>query len=252
MMHTREIQAIFFDMGGVLMDVSPGYSREEAFRRSLGGPAMRAYLGDDFDLQRFLAFFETVLSGRAQRDPGIQEDAWREDKVMMERYTGRLVPYDALREKFWTHIAYMTRCFEPISGVRDVLKDLTERGYIIGLISNVFHPAIVYKELFTQWEIIDFFEPLLFSSEFRYKKPNPAIFRYALSWYPQILPEQVMYVGDTWEIDVEGARGVGMVPVWVNREGAMVSRDGVPVVRHIRELVDVLSARDRFTELTLR
>jgi FMN phosphatase YigB (HAD superfamily) len=35
-----------------------------------------------------------------------------------------------------------------------------------------------------------------------------------------LAPDEVIYVGDDPLLDVEGSRAAGMVPVWMNRDGA--------------------------------
>lgn len=239
-MTTHQIEAVFFDMGGVLMNVSPEYNRAAALEFALSGPEVRDYLGPEFSMEDFLEFMNRSIEARSEREPGIQEDAWREDKAILEAFTGKPVPYDVLREKFWKQISYMVQCFEPYSGIQEVLETIRSAGMIIGLISNVFHPAIIYKQLFTKWGIVDYFDPLLFSSEYKYKKPHRAIFEYALSWHPGILPSQTLFVGDTWEVDVLGAQGVGMKPVWVNAEYGAAYWDNVPVIRGVDGILELL------------
>jgi putative hydrolase of the HAD superfamily len=55
---------------------------------------------------------------------------------------------------------------------------------------------------------------------------------------------QILFVGDDPVADVQGARAVGMQPVWVNRTGAMWSVEfGVQptTVTHLEELDALLS-----------
>ena len=50
-------------------------------------------------------------------------------------------------------------------------------------------------------------------------KPDPGIFHAALEQNGSRAEESVM-VGDSWEIDVEGALAAGIRPVWFNRQGS--------------------------------
>lgn len=239
-MNQQQIKAVYFDMGGVLMNVKKDYSRENAVRTALSGKLVQEYLGNTFDFLEFLEFMSQTILARSIEEPGIQEDAWRVEKKMLEQFTGRPVPYEVLRDKFWSQINYMTSCFTVVSGVRETLQAIQDEGLIIGLISNVFHPAIIFKELFTKWEIIDYFHPLVFSSEFRFKKPHKAIFDYALSWYPDLHSEETIFIGDTWEIDIIGARNAGMNPVWINREYGETHRDTIPVISKVNSILELL------------
>lgn len=233
-------KAVYFDMGGVLMNVVPEYSRENAINAAVTGPKVARFLGPDFSLEHFLEFMGDSIKLRAEESPGIQEDAWLVDRQMLQDFTGKAVPCDVLKEKFWNQINYMTSCFEPVQGVRETLQYVKDRGYLIGLISNVFHPAIIFKELFTEWGIVDYFKPLLFSSEYRYKKPHRAIFDYALSWHPSLKPEETIFLGDTWDIDVIGAQGAGLIPIWINAEHDEKFRENVRVIKTVTELPSIL------------
>ena len=50
------------------------------------------------------------------------------------------------------------------------------------------------------------------------RKPHPRIFEHTLDKVG-VAPGSVLFVGDTWGPDVVGPRGVGMTPVYLQREG---------------------------------
>ncbi len=239
-MKYTNFKAIYFDMGGVLMDVLPGYSREKAIRYALSGPLMQEFLRNDFDMAQFIRFTDEVIAERSALQNYVQEDSYRQDRVDFERFLGSGVPFEVFREKFWRQIAYMTECFVLNPRAQSTLESIRRKGFIIGLISNVFHPAIVYKEMFTKWGIIDYFNPLVFSSEYRFKKPHRSIFEYALSWHPTLEASEAIFVGDTWTIDIEGARDAGLRPVWIKADYEGDECKGVPVIPDIGEITQIL------------
>lgn len=57
-----------------------------------------------------------------------------------------------------------------------------------------------------------------YSGELGVAKPDPRIFRVAADRLG-IPAERITYVGDRWDVDVVGAAGAGMRPVWLNRAG---------------------------------
>jgi putative hydrolase of the HAD superfamily len=59
------------------------------------------------------------------------------------------------------------------------------------------------------------------------KKPAAGFFEAVLA-AAQARPEEVVYVGDTYEHDVVGAAGVGIRTVWLNRDGDPVPGDVQP------------------------
>ena len=62
------------------------------------------------------------------------------------------------------------------------------------------------------------FEAVLSSEEARIYKPHPKLFRQMLDRL-NVAPGQAVYIGDRQYEDVQGASGVGINAVWINRTG---------------------------------
>jgi FMN phosphatase YigB (HAD superfamily) len=84
-------------------------------------------------------------------------------------------------------------------------------------------------------DLVDF---AIISGEFGVAKPDPAIFRAALD-RAEVEPEDAIFVGDSVEFDMAGARAAGIPPVWLNRHGQVWSEPGWRPVREIRSLDEV-------------
>ena len=56
-----------------------------------------------------------------------------------------------------------------------------------------------------------------------------------------VAPGEVLFVGDTFEADVEGPQSVGMPCAWLNRKGAPVPEGGEPPDFEIRDIESTLS-----------
>ncbi len=85
-------------------------------------------------------------------------------------------------------------------------------------------------------------------------KPDPLVFRKVIEG-TDLAPQEVLFVGDDPELDVEGARRVGMQPVWVNRTQAeWPGHLEVPVhsVTSLTELVAMLGLGANTVPSTLR
>ena len=120
----------------------------------------------------------------------------------------------------------------------DTISTLTElraRGYRLGVISNWDAPTLAAQ--FDRFGMAPFFEHILPSFEAEADKPDPHIFHTAMAAL-DAAPERAIHVGDSWGCDVEGARAVGITPVWVNEEGAPAP-DGSDVLE-IRTRADLL------------
>lgn len=84
----------------------------------------------------------------------------------------------------------------------------------IGLVSNFDHPPHVQNVL-AQYGIDFFFDTIVISSEVEVKKPDPAIFSFALE-QTGLMQNEVIYVGDT-DDDVAGATAAGIQPILIAR-----------------------------------
>jgi haloacid dehalogenase superfamily, subfamily IA, variant 3 with third motif having DD or ED/haloacid dehalogenase superfamily, subfamily IA, variant 1 with third motif having Dx(3-4)D or Dx(3-4)E len=88
-----------------------------------------------------------------------------------------------------------------------------------------------------------YFEAALTAREAGMLKPDPRIFDMLLQ-RAGLQPEEAAHVGDDQEADIEGARGAGVLPVWLNRDGAAWARESPPphvTIRTLDELPDALT-----------
>lgn len=109
----------------------------------------------------------------------------------------------------WFQTAYNpTVTVEPSS--YQTLMQLKEKGYYVGLISNRAEPLY---EAVDELGLNDLFDFTLAAGEIGYWKPNPNIFWHALSFFPSLVPENCIYVGDNYFADAVGARTAGLQPV---------------------------------------
>jgi putative hydrolase of the HAD superfamily len=99
----------------------------------------------------------------------------------------------------------------PVPGTREMLEGLERAGLRLAVISNADGRVAAYLE---NAGLADLFEFILDSAIEGVEKPDPRIFRTALERL-DLEPAETVYVGDTWPVDVIGARGVGIPAVWV-------------------------------------
>ena len=102
-------------------------------------------------------------------------------------------------------------------GVKLTLESLYGK-YPIGLISDSgLTPGRVLRRVLKLRGILRFFRFTIFSNEVGYNKPSPLIFKQALKLLG-VQPKEIIHVGDLPETDIAGAKGMGMLTVWVNRD----------------------------------
>jgi putative hydrolase of the HAD superfamily len=126
----------------------------------------------------------------------------------------------------------------PYPEVADVLNTLKSQGYRLGIVSNW---SWNLQDRVTQVELDGFFEIVWASAYAGCNKPHPDIFFQALArmQLPELNPKRVLYVGDSVEHDVVGARNAGLDVVLLDRNGATDAPD-CPVVGELWSLLDLL------------
>jgi HAD superfamily hydrolase (TIGR01549 family) len=123
------------------------------------------------------------------------------------------------------------------STVRNAVSDEDSKAARpIGIVTNgpteVQHAKL---ELLGIDRLVDF---VLVSEEFGVAKPDPQIFREALR-LAGVRPEEAIFVGDSAEFDMAGARAAGMPTVWVNRHQSPWTLPDPPPTRQIRTLAEL-------------
>ena len=112
-----------------------------------------------------------------------------------------------------------------------------ERGLKTGIISNTMF-SWANRELLRKYNLQKYFDVLIFSDEMGRLKPDPVIFRAALSRLG-VKAENAIMVGDE-PADVIGARAVGMRPILVARSGVNAPTKDVIVVRSLKEVLEYI------------
>jgi putative hydrolase of the HAD superfamily len=105
----------------------------------------------------------------------------------------------------WIETHYYHRRMRP--EIPSVLEAIQKMGYKIGLISNVNSKNQVPLNL-KQYGIIRFFHPIVLSSEYKRRKPDPAIFHHAAR-LANTPTSECIYIGDRIARDIMGAKRAG-------------------------------------------
>ena len=136
-----------------------------------------------------------------------------------------------------------------IPGTKEMLTILRQK-YRIGLLSNFTHPPAV-AQIIAELDLEPFFDVVLISGDLGYRKPHLSVFE-ALIDRVGAEKEEIAFVGDDPEADVEGALRAGLQPVWTTyvRDNNITPAPGVvgkgqtdpdPTVPRISNWEDLLS-----------
>lgn len=99
-------------------------------------------------------------------------------------------------------------------GVEGCLRTFHRGGVRIGIVCDVgMTPSSSLVALLRERGLLPLFDHWSFSDEVGVYKPDPAIFRHALSGLGDPPSDRVAHIGDRKRTDVAGARGMGMIAV---------------------------------------
>ena len=121
--------------------------------------------------------------------------------------------------------------------VPDVLRELRQTGYTIGLISNTQRSLTTFE---THFDLHGLFDVSISSAEHGYMKPHRSIFEEGLRRAGVAATEAVM-VGESVPHDMAGAVSLGMRGVLVARSSlSKGAPPDVPIIHSLRELPALL------------
>ena len=224
------VHTVFFDFGRTLVDVP--YSASEIWLEIMNEAGLKV---DPGLLKRALEAADSTFLPQVYDYKGkmpkfwILYDAFVIDKLGLSDPEGKLpgTVEKRFQEPKWFHLYPETR---------EVLESLKSDGYSMGLISG--NTDDLLRQL-DQLDLAKYFTTVTYSQEARAEKPNPAIYRLALK-RAACRPDDAVHVGDWYEGDVIGARGVGITPILIDRESKHPETDCVRIT-DLRQLKDVMT-----------
>jgi putative hydrolase of the HAD superfamily len=209
-MATKPIRAVLFDMGGTLESL---YYDETTRRR--GACELLEFLRrQGLDPGLSLPELQATVVFRME---GYQ--AWREHsevELSPEKVWAEYIFPDCGLSKerlaaVAEDLAYLHATHFQLRSLRPeapaVLEELRTRGFRLGMISNVLSRRLVASCL-AEYGIAHYFEQVVTSAHFGWRKPNRRIFDEAARLMA-VPPASCAYVGDTLSRDVIGARCAG-------------------------------------------
>jgi FMN phosphatase YigB (HAD superfamily) len=152
------------------------------------------------------------------------------------------IPREVTERLIGLHASCLAEVADPLPGRPELLDWLAGR-YRLGLVSNFDYSPTV-RRILAEAGILDRFDAVIVSDAVGWRKPSPRIFEAAFAGMG-VGAAECLFVGDRPEIDVAGAKGVGMAVAWLNPEGA-VFPPGLPVPDYtLAGLADLRSILER-------
>jgi putative hydrolase of the HAD superfamily len=167
--------------------------------------------------------------------PGYRRDAWTHGLAALG------VNDPALGERLGELFPAQRRSLPLVYDETFEVLDELRGSYRLLLLTNG-SPDLQQEKLDGVPKLAPYFEHIVISGHFGEGKPSPRLFQFALDKLG-VTPEQGIMVGDKLTTDIQGANGVGMKSVWINRHG--VSRpEGAAVpgfeIASLKELPSLL------------
>lgn len=139
----------------------------------------------------------------------------------------------------------------PRSDVKDVVIELSRRGYLLGIIANTITETEIPDWMESEG-LTKYFKSVVLSSKVRIRKPNPEIYWEAARRIG-VEPSRCAYVGDNPVRDVEGcqAAGFGMMiifwePATLAKEPATGEHTADCIIHSCSELLEIFPPRQKY------
>ena len=228
------IKAIIFDFGQTLVDSSEGFRAAEREAEKV----LFHFLGK-ISWDTFLATYRQLRRDLHEQSNFSRQDLFRGvcKSFNRETETENLVQWENL---YWNRVRASTTLFPDTLEILSRLRS----SYRLGMITNTQGQSPSVKHRLTAIpELSAFFETIVVAGEGGIPpKPHPHPFRVCLERM-KLRPEEALYVGDDWYIDVLGARGAGMRVVWLQHESVRrnwPSGDGgTPIITRLGDLLSI-------------
>lgn len=144
----------------------------------------------------------------------------------------------ALACQIWKLAIAVPKDFIAFEDTLPALAALKDKGYTLGVLSNLRRDM---RSLCKQLGMTPYLDFCINSDEAGAEKPYPPIFLAALDRV-SVSPEETVHVGDQYNSDVVGARGVGMHAVLIDRGGWQTDVKDCAKIASLDELGGLLDA----------
>lgn len=222
------VRAVLFDAGNTLLFLDyerlaagvtpvagvPLTAELLASRADEAARAMERAVGSD--RERATLYLETLF-----RLAGVAEDRLDDVRAALWRLHGE--------RHLWTGVDRRTVA---------TLRRLRAAGFRLGVVSNSDGRV---DQALAAAGLREYFDVVVDSDLAGVEKPDPRIFAFALEAL-QLRPDEALYVGDIYEVDVVGAEAAGLHAALVD-PGGRHAGGGVPSAPSVAELIDLLARR---------
>ncbi|MEX2689941.1 MAG: HAD family hydrolase [Candidatus Njordarchaeum guaymaensis] len=202
------IKAVIFDFGGVL--AKPSWTTAtlvDIIKKDLG--EQKNFLTEDFEKT-----LEEIMAKKMQIATYSMKEIPFEFviKESLERY-GVNVDTKMLEKIVWDISNADLHRVLPETEL--VLKTLKKEGYKVGVASNT--SLYIPRRILERKGLAKYIDAIVLSREVGYRKPHPKIYEEILNKL-NVKASESIFVGDVLEIDIYGAKSVGMIGILISEK----------------------------------
>lgn len=213
------LDAVLLDLGDTLVHLSRPW--DDVFHDNLR--ALFNYLttlGLRLDSERFAKTFVTAFEDASAKADVYKIEIPMEDIIAKALRKSKLevLGQDLIRNATMEFYRHEVDAWQLYPDTVETLATLKGRGFKLGLVSNAKSDWAV-QAILEKNDLKRFLDVVVTSAAMRIRKPRPAIFTRALTEL-NARPSESVFVGDSLEADVAGARNVGMLSIHVPRRPA--------------------------------
>ena len=230
------IKAVFFDFYNTLISFDP--PREElqaAACREFGIEIDRKAIPQGYWFADDFMSRENARSPIHKRSQADEQAFWSDYEAIILRKAGADVTKD-LALRIFTRARQLDRRLVLFDDALPLIRTLKSRGIVLGLVSNLSRALDGHVKELGLTAYIDF---AFTSSEIGAEKPHSPIFLAALE-RAGVAASEAIHVGDQYHSDVVGAKGVGINPLLLDRDGFWEGVNDCPRIRSLAEIVSHL------------
>ena len=232
------IKALLFDFGQTLVDSADAFrgAEKEAQARLFSDMVSRP---GGLSREDFLSRYRSIRKEFHQQSNFSRKAIWR-SVCQYFHHEPDPKQIETWERDYWVQVGARTNPFPETTQVLEVLS----RRHRLALVTNTqgqISPGNHRLALFPRLE--SFFRVIVVAGESGIPpKPDIAPFRLCLEKL-NVLPQEAVFVGDDWRIDICGAKNAGLQPIWlkhqsVKRNWPDVETD-VTVISRLDQLFDL-------------
>ncbi len=231
------IKAVFFDLYQTLIHYDPPH--EEVMAQIMGDYGIE--ITPD-NLRRPVAVADDFIYEENSR-LGISQRSEEERKSLFIKYQKMLLEeagIEATPDLVRNNMIKMQQANPKrilFDDVLPALSSLKQKGFILGLISNVDSDI---KPLLDELGVLSLLQVVVTSQDIGYHKPQPEIFIQAAN-LAGVKVEESMYIGDQYQADVLGSKNAGMQGILLDRNGYSPKDIKEPVIKDLLQISSLIS-----------